>query len=601
MANGEPWNVNQTLEQSVIQRIRRFSAIIAIAAVILASCSTAPGGTSSTPISPGAVVPRATINPQQYPLPALEAQATLVQNILNQPLPILLQIGLDAPRAQAQEIAARDPRFQGDLWDASTHAPLRNEIFGVYPMRESDLTEATAQCSQAECYRVEMYNYAKNLTTVGFVSVTDQTLLAVTKMPDTQPDVPQYLVDLAVQIASESPEVIAALGYKPNGDDARMENTKTALNLTRCQRSRHLCLAPTFVDDDRALWAIVDLTDGVLVGVRWTEVGEYGPAITQRSLQDDIVTQLYCNKSTALERGDWRMDFILTSSDGLRISDVQFKSRAILESAKLVDWHVSYSTTEAFGYSDAVGCPIFSQAAVVAFQGPTVEQIIENGEVVGFMLQQEFWGEQWPLPCSYFYVQRFEFYNDGRFRVAAGNIGRGCGTNGTYRPVLRLALAAENSFASYADSAWENWSTEGWQLTTDSKPTSEGYQYRFEDSTGAGFYVEPDRGQFGDSGHGDNAFIYVTLDHPDRDEGDSDMITIGPCCNLNYEQGPERFIDDESIENANLILWYVPQVENDGAPGEQYCWAESVLDRGVYTAREYPCYMGPMFVPIQNP
>ncbi|HQV94629.1 MAG TPA: hypothetical protein PLA27_14770 [Anaerolineales bacterium] len=585
----------------MIQRIRRFSAIIAIAAVILASCSTAPGGTSSTPISPGAVVPRATINPQQYPLPALEAQATLVQNILNQPLPILLQIGLDAPRAQAQEIAARDPRFQGDLWDASTHAPLRNEIFGVYPMRESDLTEATAQCSQAECYRVEMYNYAKNLTTVGFVSVTDQTLLAVTKMPDTQPDVPQYLVDLAVQIASESPEVIAALGYKPNGDDARMENTKTALNLTRCQRSRHLCLAPTFVDDDRALWAIVDLTDGVLVGVRWTEVGEYGPAITQRSLQDDIVTQLYCNKSTALERGDWRMDFILTSSDGLRISDVQFKSRAILESAKLVDWHVSYSTTEAFGYSDAVGCPIFSQAAVVAFQGPTVEQIIENGEVVGFMLQQEFWGEQWPLPCSYFYVQRFEFYNDGRFRVAAGNIGRGCGTNGTYRPVLRLALAAENSFASYADSAWENWSTEGWQLTTDSKPTSEGYQYRFEDSTGAGFYVEPDRGQFGDSGHGDNAFIYVTLDHPDRDEGDSDMITIGPCCNLNYEQGPERFIDDESIENANLILWYVPQVENDGAPGEQYCWAESVLDRGVYTAREYPCYMGPMFVPIQNP
>ena len=585
----------------MIQRIRRFSAIIAIAAVILASCSTAPGGTSSTPISPGAVVPRATINPQQYPLPALEAQATLVQNILNQPLPILLQIGLDAPRAQAQEIAARDPRFQGDLWDASTHAPLRNEIFGVYPMRESDLTEATAQCSQAECYRVEMYNYAKNLTTVGFVSVTDQTLLAVTKMPDTQPDVPQYLVDLAVQIASESPEVIAALGYKPNGDDARMENTKTALNLTRCQRSRHLCLAPTFVDDDRALWAIVDLTDGVLVGVRWTEVGEYGPAITQRSLQDGIVTQLYCNKSTALERGDWRMDFILTSSDGLRISDVQFKSRAILESAKLVDWHVSYSTTEAFGYSDAVGCPIFSQAAVVAFQGPTVEQIIENGEVVGFMLQQEFWGEQWPLPCSYFYVQRFEFYNDGRFRVAAGNIGRGCGTNGTYRPVLRLALAAENSFASYADSAWENWSTEGWQLTTDSKPTSEGYQYRFEDSTGAGFYVEPDRGQFGDSGHGDNAFIYVTLDHPDRDEGDSDMITIGPCCNLNYEQGPERFIDDESIENANLILWYVPQVENDGAPGEQYCWAESVLDRGVYTAREYPCYMGPMFVPIQNP
>ena len=82
-----------------------------------------------------------------------------MQNILQQPLPILLLIGLDAPRAQAQEIAVPDPRFQGDLWDASTHAPLRNEIFGVYPMRESDITDVTAQCSQAECYRVEMYNY----------------------------------------------------------------------------------------------------------------------------------------------------------------------------------------------------------------------------------------------------------------------------------------------------------------------------------------------------------------------------------------------------------------------------------------------------------
>ncbi len=409
-----------------------------------------------------------------------------------------------------------------------------------------------------------MYNYAKNLTTVGFVSVTDRTLLAVTKMPDTQPDAPQYLVDLAVQIASKSPEVIAALGYAPDSDDARMENTKTALNLTRCQRSRHLCLAPTFVEGDRALWAIVDLTDGVLVGVRWTEVGEYGPAITQRSLQDDIVTQLYCNKNTALDRGDWRMDFILTSSDGLRISDVQYKGRAILESAKLVDWHVSYSTTEAFGYSDAIGCPIFSQAAVVAFQGPTVEEITENGEVVGFRLQQEFWVSSGPCRAVIFTCNASISTTTGdsawRLETSDADAGR------TAPPPTALpALAADNSFATWANSAWETWSTEGWQAQSDSEPTAKGYQYRFTDSSGAGFYIEPGRGQF-EGERGDNAFIFVTLDHPDRDEGDSDMITIGPCCNVNYEQGPERFIDGESIENAQLILWYVPQVENDGAP-----------------------------------
>jgi len=586
----------------VNQRVIRILFSTTIIILITVSCATPLGESSSTPTPLGAVVPRATLNPEQYPLPALKAQATLVSTILRQPIPIQLMVGLDSERAQAQEIAALDPRFQGDLWDASSGAPLRNEIFGVYPMRESDITEATSQCHQSACYRVEMYNYARNLTTVGFVSIDDGTLLSVTKMPDTQPDVPTYLVDLAVQIASKSPEVAAALGYSPDSEDAVMANTKTALNLTRCQRSRHLCVAPTFVTGERALWAIVDLTDGVLVGVRWTDVGDPGgPAVTERSLQDEVVTQLYCDQTTPLARGDWSMDFILTSSDGLRISSVLFKDRAVLESAKLVDWHVSYSATEAFGYSDAIGCPIFSQAAVVAFQGPTVEDLVVSGEAVGFVLEQEFWGEQWPLPCSYYYEQRFEFYNDGRFRVVAGNVGRGCGTNGTYRPVLRLAFAGENSFAAWTGAAWESWLTEGWQSQSESEPTADGYQYRLADSTGAGFYIEPGRGQFSDGGRGDNAYIYATLDHPDLDEGDTDMITIGPCCNVNYEQGPERFLNDEPIEGANLVLWYVAQIENDGTPGQQYCWAESALDRGVYVAKEYPCYAGPMFVPISGP
>ena len=584
------------------QRVRNFTFTALIVLLIATSCNTALGGSSSTPTPLGAVVPRATLNPEQYPLPALEAQATLVSAILRQPIPIQLMVGLDTERAQAQEIAALDPRFQGDLWDAATGAPLRNEIFGVYPLRESDITEATVQCQQSTCYRVEMYNYAKNLTTVGMVDINNNVVVAITKMPDAQPDLPPYLVDLAVQIATESPEVAAALGYVPDSEEAVMESTKTALNLTRCQRSRHLCVAPTFVTGNRALWAIVDLTDGMLVGVRWTEVGDpSAPAITERSLQDDVVTQLYCDRTTPLARNDWGMDFILTSSDGLRISNVQYKDRAVLESAKLVDWHVSYSATQAFGYSDAIGCPVFSQAAVVAFQGPTVEELIENGESVGFVLEQEFWGEQWPQACSYFYVQRYEFYNDGRFRVVAGNVGRGCGDNGTYRPVLRLALAGENSFASWTGSTWENWLTEGWQLQADSEPTVEGYQYRFADASGAGYFIEPGRGQFGDGEHGDNAFVFVTLDHPDLDEGDSDMITIGPCCNVNYEQGPERFLNDEPIETAELILWYVPQIENSGVPGEEYCWAESSLERGVYVAKEYPCYAGPMFVPISNP
>jgi len=586
----------------VIRKIFRVLNFV-ILILIITACNTAPGGSATATSTPlGAVAPRATLDPKQYSLPALEAQATLVQAVLGQPIPILLLIGLDSPRALAQDIAVRDPGFQGDLWDPSTGAPLRNEIFGVYPLRESDYTEATARCADTQCYRVEMYNYAKNLTTIGMISLNDRALLAVTKIPDAQPDIPPYLTDLAVQIASQSPEVAAALGYVPESDQAVMANTKTALNRTRCQRSRHLCVAPTFVVRERALWAIVDLTDGVLVGVRWTDVGASGgQVITERSLQDDVVTQSFCEKTTSLERGDWRMDFILTSSDGLRLSNVHFKDRLVLDSAKLVDWHVSYSATEAFGYSDAIGCPVFSQAAVVAFQGPVVEDLIEDDQIVGFVLEQEFWGEQWPLPCSYYYEQLFEFYNDGSFRVVAGNVGRGCGNNGTYRPVLRLAFANQNAFATWDGGDWQDWLTEQWQLQTEGDQTPEGYQYRILDSGGLGYYIEPGNGQFGDGGRGDNAYIYVTRYHDGRDEGDMDMITIGPCCNTDHQQGPERFIDSESINGTGLVLWYVAQMQNDDTPGGEYCWADSALDGGVYVAKEYPCFAGPLFVPISNP
>lgn len=565
---------------------------------ITAACASLPSS-SGTPTPLGAVVPRATLDPGEYSLPALKAQATLVQAALEQPIPILLMAGLDAPRALAQDIAVRDVRFQGDLWDPATGAALRNEIFGVYPLRESDITEATARCAGTACYRVELYNYAKNLSTIGMVSTEDGLLLAVTKIPGAQPDIPPHLTDLAVQIASQSPEVAAALGYVPGSDEAVMASTKTALNLTRCQRSRHLCVAPTFVVGERALWAIVDLTDGVLVGVRWTDVGtSSAQPVTERSLQDDVITGLYCEKTTALDRGDWRMNFILTSSDGLRISDVQYKNVPVLDNAKLVDWHVSYSATEAFGYSDAIGCPVFSQAAVVAFQGPEVRELIENGQTTGFVLEQKFWGEQWPQPCSYYYEQRYEFYTDGRFRVVAGNVGRGCGNNGTYRPVLRLAWAGRNTLAAWDGAAWNTWREEQWGLQSESKSTLEGYQYRISKESGTGYYLEPGRGQFPDGGRGDNAYVYATLAHAGTDEGDADMITIGPCCNLDYQQGPERFINSESIEDAELVLWYVPQIENDDTPGREYCWAQSVIEGGLYVVKEYPCFAGPMFVPI---
>lgn len=515
--------------------------------------------------------------------------------------PILLQEKGDDNQVKAQQIALTDINFTADLFDKKSGKPYRNEIFNIYPARPQDIPQGY---SAQHVYRVELYNYALNLTTIGLADLASGKLIAVNRQPETQPEIPAHLKSIALEIAVNAPEVIEALGYKPGDTAALMANTKTALNATKCERSMHLCVAPTFIKGDKALWAIVDLTDHKLVGIRWTSVGQTGPAprIGERKLKFDKIMACHCKTVTALHKGDWKMNYVITSSDGLRISEVKFKDRLVLLNAKLVDWHVSYSGTDGFGYSDAVGCPEFSQAAVVAVSEPRVMELEENGQKAGFVLEQTFSSEQWPRPCNYNYVQRYEFYNDGRFRVACGSLGRGCGNNGTYRPVMRILFADQTQFSEWNGKQWGQWEQEKWQLQGVQTPyTTEGYQYRIGNEQ-QGFYMRPGNGNFNDGGRGDNAFVYVTKHHADKDEGESDMVTIGPCCNTDHRQGPEKFIEPspEALGQSPYVIWYVSQLKNDDRPGFEYCWAESVLNKGTYTTRSYPCMSGPMFVPVKK-
>ncbi len=519
-------------------------------------------------------------------------------------LPLGEADGLNDQQKRAQDLAMQDPQVQKESRDPVSNKPVRYEVMGVYPTRESDLTDVTASCRQStSCYRVELYNYAFNYTVIAIADAAAGKVLAVNRLADAQPDISPSLIKLATQIAANAPQVAKALGYKPSEAQALMASTKTALNRSRCERSRHLCVAPTFVRDDQALWAIVDLTENQVVGVRWTNVGRATrPAsVTEKSLQNDFISSTYCRKDTPLKQGDWEMAFTLTSSDGMRVSNLRYKGQAIADSIKLVDWHVSYSRQDGFGYSDAIGCPVFSQAAVVAIGGPDIEEIKSGDSVTGFALVQNFQSDLWPAACNYYYRQRFEFYNDGRFRVGMANVGRGCGNDGTYRPVVRIALSGEqNTFANYDGNGWQDWAAEGWKLFSDSKADAQGDQYRISNAQGKGFLIEPNRGQFNDGSRGDNEFVYVTRSHSDKDEGTTDLITIGPCCNTDYQQGPEKFIDSppEAIKGAPLVLWYVPQIKNDDTPGKEYCWAESDLVMGVYEPKMWPCYAGPMFKPF---
>lgn len=526
----------------------------------------------------------------------LKARVEKIQNSLKQNPPVILLENLEEPQNTAQNLAIKDARFIRETRDAKSNEPLLNEIFGVYPLRESDFITQTDSCRQSKCFRVEMYNFALNLTTNAVVDINTQKVLVVTRIPGSQPDIPPHLTELAKHIATNANEVKTALGG--NAENPLMANTKTSLNRTKCERSQHLCVAPTFVSGEKALWAIVDLTDLNLVGVRWTNVGSTGQAVTQKTLQNSVLTQKYCEQNTPLEKSGWKLNYMLTNSDGLKVSDVSFNGKPILTSAKLVDWHVNYSNSEGFGYSDAIGCPYFSQAAVVAAVEPKISEIKD-----GFSLIQKYYSDGYPTPCNYSYEQRFDFYNDGRFRVVIGSLGRGCGNDGTYRPVTRIAFAeAQNNFSEWHANDWKIWEKEAWQVQrNDTIYTKENYQYKIANSSNQGFYVEANRGQFGATERGDNAFVYVTRNAPERDEGESDLITIAPCCNTDYRQGPEKFIEPspEPIQNSPLVIWYVAQLKNDDTKGKEYCWAESVVENGIYKVKEYPCYSGAMFVPIK--
>lgn len=493
-----------------------------------------------------------------------------------------------------QDIFIKDPGISQYFFDGEKN-PMLNEIFSVSKALPSDIPSDIDK-SSGEFYKIELYNYAVNVTVVGIIDLLSRKLEYVNTFHGLQPDLPESLARLAVEIAVNDSLVIERFGSRPNPFGARMQATRTALNKTKCQRSGHLCVAPTFVKDDKALWAIVDLHDLRVVGVKWTSVGTTGMAVTERSLQNEEIMSCFCDVENKVERDNWQFSYSLSRSDGLVVKDIRYKGQPIFSSVKTVDWHVSYSGTEGFGYSDAIGCPEFSMSAVVAVEPPYFLPIEENEQAVGFALIQKYFSEGWPTPCSYNYKQQFEFYFDGSFRPVIGSLGRGCGVDATYRPITRIAFAGDDlDFLTLESGKWQHREKEFWMLE-EQNINIDFHLAQIKAGNNPFLTMESNRGQFNDDGRGDNAYIYVTKHHKDIDEGDTDMPSLGTCCNIDYRQGPEVFINNEDITSSSLVLWYVPQIKNDNRKGFEYCWAESVLVDGKYEAVVYPCFSGPKFL-----
>ena len=180
-------------------------------------------------------------NLQTFPF-VTERVKAIKESLIN-PLPVMLcQDSLNSDQKLAQLIALSDASFTQYVRHPETKLPYRNEVFGIYPARQSDIATVPGSYILSDLYRVEMYNYGLNLASYAIVHMRLQKVLFSAHQPQSQPDIPSFLQKLAVQIAAASKEVQQALGITPSEKEALMSSTKTALNRTRCERSHHLCI-----------------------------------------------------------------------------------------------------------------------------------------------------------------------------------------------------------------------------------------------------------------------------------------------------------------------------------------------------------------------
>ena len=536
---------------------------------------------------------------------------------------------LESNAKEVQIFLLENRAFLADTRDSQGKLE-HNDIMTIRPAIVSVLNGQTkALCQTTRCYQAEKYNFVTNTTTRAIVDARAKKLLELKRFNQMQPDISQRLRRVAQAIALNAPQIKKELGKSPSIKDMSMANVRGSLNNSPCENQAHLCVAPTFSYHDReeALWAIVDLTDLKLMAAKWAGLGKTTTpsCISERSFQNREIMEKFCQKDTLYSKDGWSLAYRITGSDGLEIIDARFDGKAVLKSAKIVDWHVAYRAKEGasslgngesyvagrrveyvkekndafrFGYNDAMGCPMYSTSVVLPFNIPQIKSIVKEGKEVGFYLLQDYRNPKWPMACNYRYENRFEFYKDGSFRVVGVNIGRGCGENAIYRPVMRIDmdLGAE-FFYKYSSGSWQKWLTEQSDFQRDAKVYDQGkYLYKIENKK-RGYYIEPNRGQFHDNSRGDHATLFATRFK--EGEGEEDLLTLGSCCKLD-EDGVERYMEThESIDKQNIVLWYVPHIQNDARAGHEYCWADTVLEEGNLVVKEYPCIVGPKFVPIK--
>jgi hypothetical protein len=524
----------------------------------------------------------------------------LVASFLAQPQEIVRGKAASRPLADeltpAQAIAQEAALLHPEVRELTRNQ--RTEVFGVQNVGQH-FTAAAAACAQANCQQVNIYNFDTNTTISVIVNADTAVVLDILVQPQMQPGINKRLADHALELAYNHPEVVQKLGFVPTHAD--MVPVPGGLANSSCGLD-HLCVAPTFVipGANQMLWVVVDLTEDRVAGTALSTLDPNDIPVEPLDITGG------CPSPGSVNQHGWQMNYDVTASDGLRVYNVSYNGVPVLTSGKLAEWHVDYNSGSS-GFVDVTGCGGGGGFPIYPY-GDTVVRSFQAGSTsdTGFEVVQDFRMGSWGNSCNYRYEQHWQFFADGRFRVVTGSFGKGCNYNGgmsVYRPVIRLDVAidgdADDTFSRWDGSEWQEINQETYLTPYDEadhgahETNGQGYSWRVLDDSGMGFHIVMDVGQFAPEERGDEPFWYITRHRPS--EGDADLGSFGSgyCCNDNHQQGPEIFVNNETIGSENIVLWYVAQ-NRTSVTEPYYCWTL----QGEPNPITYPCFSGPMFVPI---
>jgi hypothetical protein len=240
-------------------------------------------------------------------------------------------------QAEAQELALSDGRV------AAYTMGRRTEVFGVRDVLGQFTPESQA-CETAVCFQVEIYNFDDNEAILAIVNTDSGEVLDVLRQPGVQPGINKRLADRAIEIAANHPQVIEALGYRPQR--VTVAPVPAGMPGTVCDEG-HLCAAPTFSLGDRLLWALVDLTEERLVDIAWTDISPDDPGVSVPAVPQG------CPVPGDVARDGWQLSYQTTGTDGLRVHTISYQGAPVINNIKLVEWHAAYTSS---GFVDSTGC-----------------------------------------------------------------------------------------------------------------------------------------------------------------------------------------------------------------------------------------------------